>query len=564
MRSGFVLRSRHVLHAGLAVLAALCCLCVPMTAQADNGLVPVRIQLKWFHQFQFAGYYAALDQGYFRDAGLDVTLIEGGPDINPTEAVLNGDADFGIGTSGLLVSRSRGRPVVAVAAIFQHSPYILIARNTPEINDVRDLVGRQVMVEPYAEELIAYLAYEGVRYNDIIVMPHSGNPLDLRDSDVAAMTAYTTTEPFILERAGIPYRRFDPKVAGIDFYGDTLFTTDAYVARHEDVVTAVRDAVVEGWRYALHHQDEVIALIHDEYGSELSLEHERHAADEIRRLLIPDLIDIGYLNPTRWQHIADEFAAAGLLEQPVDLDSFLFSPTVRADRSWLYAALAAAIVLIALTSAALAKFYRLNLSLRAEIRVRRALEHELKKLAVTDPGTGVFNRRGFLEALGTALGGERTGARAALLILDVDNFKDVNDTHGHAAGDRVLQEFSALCARAVREGDILGRLGGEEFALVLKDTGTEGARDMAERIRRMTQSHVIRLDRGDEIRVTVSIGFAVHQPGEALDALMSRADGAMYEAKCLGRNRVVEAAETNQTARLNLQRVRAHRQSVNN
>ncbi len=564
MKSSFVLRSRRLLHVGLAVLAALYCLSVPVTAQADNGLVPVRIQLKWFHQFQFAGYYAALDQGYFRAAGLDVTLIEGGPDINPTEAVLNGDADFGIGTSGLLVSRSRGRPVVAVAAIFQHSPYILIARDTPEINDVRDLVGRQVMVEPYAEELIAYLAYEGVRYNDIIVMPHSGNPLDLQDSDVAAMTAYTTTEPFILEQAGIPYRRFDPKVAGIDFYGDTLFTTDAYVARHEDIVTAVRDAVVEGWRYALRHQDEVIALIHDEYGSELSLEHERHAADEIRRLLIPDLIDIGYLNPTRWQHIADEFAAAGLLEQPVDLDSFLFSPTVRADRSWLYAALAAAIVLIALTSAALAKFYRLNLDLRAEIRVRRTLEHELKELAVTDPGTGVLNRRGFLEALGTALESKRTGVRVALLILDVDNFKDVNDTHGHAAGDRVLQEFSGLCARAVREGDILGRLGGEEFALVLKDTGTEGARDMAERIRRMTQSHVIRLDRGDEIRVTVSIGFAVHQPGEALDALMSRADGAMYEAKCLGRNRVVEAAATNQTARLNLQRVRAHRQSVTN
>jgi diguanylate cyclase (GGDEF)-like protein len=328
-------------------------------------------------------------------------------------------------------------------------------------------------------------------------------------------------------------------------------------------VTAVRDAVVEGWRYALHQQDDVIALIHGEYGSELSLEHERHAADEIRRLLIPDLIDIGYLNPTRWQHIADEFAAAGLIEQPVDLDSFLFRPTERADRSWLYAALAAAIVLIALTSAALAKFYRLNLSLREEIRVRRALEHELKQLAITDPGTGVFNRRGFLEALGTALGDRRTGARVALLILDVDNFKDVNDTHGHAAGDRVLQEFSALCARAVREGDILGRLGGEEFALVLNDSGVEGAREIAERIRRMTQTHVIRLDRGDEIRVTVSIGFAVQQPDEALDALMSRADGAMYEAKCLGRNRVVEAAATNQTARLKLQRVRAHRHSAN-
>ncbi|MDZ7735632.1 MAG: ABC transporter substrate-binding protein [Gammaproteobacteria bacterium] len=104
---------------GRRKLVLLACLTWVSPASADEALTDVRIQLKWFHQFQFAGYYAALEKGYFREAGLDVTLIEGGPHINPTNEVLTNNADFGIGTSGLLVSRSKGKPVVAVAAVLQ-------------------------------------------------------------------------------------------------------------------------------------------------------------------------------------------------------------------------------------------------------------------------------------------------------------------------------------------------------------------------------------------------------------------------------------------------------------
>ncbi len=533
-------------------------LAAPQAVLADDGLASVRVQLKWFHQFQFAGYYAALDQGYFRDAGLDVTLIEGGPDVNPTDVVLEGGAEFGVGTSGLLVSRSMGRPVVAVAAIFQHSPYILIARDSPDITTVSDLAGRRVMVEPYAEELIAYLNHEGVHIDDIIQVPHSGNPLVLNDGDIDAMTAYTTTEPFQLDQAGIAWQKFDPKVAGIDFYGDTLFTTESWARDNEALVVAFRDALIEGWRYALRNQDAAIELIHRRFGSSLSLEHERFAADEIRRLLIPDLIDIGYMSRPRWQSIADEFAAAGLLQQPVDLDRFLFSPTLQADWSWVYGALLLAAAMIGLVTVALAKFYTLNRNLRAEIRARRVLEQELTTLVVTDAGTGLLNRRGFMDAA-TTLFERPNGSKAerALLVLDLDDFKNVNDSHGHAAGDRVLKEFADLCSRLVRDNDVLGRLGGEEFALLLPDTSREGALRIAERIRATTEARVIHLDRDVLLNATVSIGLAVHQPGEALDATMSRADGAMYEAKCLGRNRVVEAAAINQTGRLRLQRDRA-------
>lgn len=547
-------RTGASLGAALGLVLAAACLAVPVLAQEQPA--EIRLQLKWFHQFQAAGFYAAIEQGYFRDAGLDVRLIEGGPTINATDTVLAGDAEFGIGTSGLLVSRSRGLPVVAVAAIFQHSPYIIAARDDPDIREVSDLVGRRVMVEPYSEELIAYLHREGADIDDLIQIEHSGNPLDLADGDADAMTAYTTTEPFMLERAGIAYQTFDPKVAGIDFYGDTLFTTEAFARENEQTVTAFRDAALEGWRYALRHPEEVIDLIHREYGSELDREHERFAANEIRRLLIPDLIGVGYMNPARWEHIAAEFRNAGLMEREVDLDAFLFEPAVRADWTWVYGTLLAAGLLLGLIGAALMKFYALYRSLHREVQARRALEEELKQLAITDPGTGALNRRGFLDAAETELeDAVRSKAPFSLLTLDVDHFKQINDTYGHAAGDHVLAEFAAACRSILRTSAAFGRLGGEEFGVSLPGTNGVLAGAVAERIRAHAEHTQLELPKGERTSVTVSIGVAVREPGEALDALMSRADGAMYEAKVLGRNRVV-IADVHQTARLKRQRER--------
>ena len=229
------------------------------------------------------------------------------------------------------------------------------------------------------------------------------------------------------------------------------------------------------------------------------------------------------------------------------------------DWTWVYVTLLVAGVSTALTGLAFIKFYALSRSLRAEIRARRALEEELKALAITDPGTEVMNRRGLFRAIEEALA--LGTSPLSLLIIDLDHFKAVNDTHGHACGDHVLREFARICHDIVREGDAVGRLGGEEFAIVLPGTGVDEARRMAERIRGTVERRAIPLPKGGSIEVTVSVGLAVHRQDEKLEALMSRADGAMYEAKCLGRNRVVVAATFNQTARLQQLRERKGRQS---
>lgn len=229
------------------------------------------------------------------------------------------------------------------------------------------------------------------------------------------------------------------------------------------------------------------------------------------------------------------------------------------ERTWVYAALLIAGLLTGLTGLAFIKFYALSRSLQAEIQARRTLEEELKALAVTDPGTEVMNRRGLFRAIQEALA--LGTSPLSLLIIDLDHFKRVNDAHGHACGDHVLREFARICDEIVRAGDAVGRLGGEEFAVLLPGTGLDEARRIAERIREAVEVTVTSFPKGRTIKVTVSVGLAVHRQDEALEALMSRADGAMYEAKCLGRNQVVVAAEFNQTARLERQRARSRLES---
>ena len=256
---------------------------------------------------------------------------------------------------------------------------------------------------------------------------------------------------------------------------------------------------------------------------------------------------------------ADELTVTGFMLPGADLDPLPAQSPGTSGRTWVYLALLVAGMLTGLAGLAFIKFYALSRSLRAEIQARQTLEEELKELAITDPGTEVMNRRGLFRTIEEALRLEVSPL--SLLIIDLDHFKSVNDTHGHACGDHVLREFARICQQTVRDGDAVARLGGEEFAIVLPRAGLDEARRIAECIRETVELWDIATPKGGAIEVTVSVGLAVHRREEALDGLMARADGAMYEAKCLGRNRVVVAADFNQTARLELQRKRVKGES---
>jgi diguanylate cyclase (GGDEF)-like protein len=171
---------------------------------------------------------------------------------------------------------------------------------------------------------------------------------------------------------------------------------------------------------------------------------------------------------------------------------------------------------------------------------RLKLYKDIETLAITDGLTGTYTRRYFIERFDEEI--KRSHLRKStlsFLMIDADHFKIVNDQHGHLAGDQVLKEIANIIQENVREIDIVGRFGGEEFCVVLPDTELEGSRVVAERIRKSAEKRLIKAY-DSTIRVTLSIGIA-HYPsdGKLLEELMDKADWALYRAKSQGRNCVV-------------------------
>ena len=203
-----MIRLRKFIVVGLALLANT------VLGAESPPLEQATLQLKWKHQFQFAGYYAAVAQGYYKAAGLDVKLVEGSPDHDPTEEVLAGHANFGVGNSDLLLFRYKKKPVVVLASIFQHSPLILVARAASGAKDLQALHDKELMMIPSeSAEIFAYFKHEGIDPTKLKVRPHTFNIEDFISGKVDAMSAYSTDEPFKLKErmalASVATPKFD-------------------------------------------------------------------------------------------------------------------------------------------------------------------------------------------------------------------------------------------------------------------------------------------------------------------------------------------------------------------
>ncbi|MCP5368063.1 MAG: GGDEF domain-containing protein [Hyphomicrobiales bacterium] len=179
--------------------------------------------------------------------------------------------------------------------------------------------------------------------------------------------------------------------------------------------------------------------------------------------------------------------------------------------------------------------------LERHIGEQRQLEARLRHLAITDPLTGCANRRRFLERVQEEMGRfRRRGQRFSLVLMDLDHFKAVNDTHGHPVGDRVLKAVVGVCEQQLREIDVIGRIGGEEFGILLGDTPLDEAVAVAERMRGAIEAQAIEVPALDRpIHTTASFGVSEVRDGdEGLDPLFQRVDVSMYRAKNAGRNQV--------------------------
>ncbi|TCS43809.1 GGDEF domain-containing protein [Reinekea marinisedimentorum] len=508
--------------------------CSVATAQS------VSLQLKWLHQFQFAGYYMAKEKGFYADVGLDVTIHERQANMSSIKPLIEGVADFSVSDPGSVIYFSRGAPIVALAAIFQHSPSILIVREDAQVTELTELKGKRLRnSQGYSNaELLAMFQKAGLSMFDVDIAASDLSLQAFVDGDLEALNGYLSNEPYMLDQLGIRYRLFKPVDYGVDFYGDILTTTPRMIEQSPQLVEDFRRASLQGWDYALANVDEAIDVILAKYNTQnKSREQLAFEAEQIVSLILPGLVPVGYMNPERWQHIVNTFQQFGSIEYPVNLNSFIYQPPAehlsfmdfyRQNQLQFHVGVIVVIALLLL-------FH--NLMLRKRV-LKSTLElHKAKLLAEDDARTDALtrlpNRRHFFEVLNRDLEHARRNQQSL-----IDNFKQINDRYGHSTGDEVLQQVGQFFQREVRSGDFCARIGGEEFVMLYRDTSLEHARYITERLRQQIREERFYTANG-EISITLSIGLTCLNNDESAERLMSFADAAMYQAKRTGKDRIV-------------------------
>jgi len=297
----------------------------------------VRLQLKWYHQFQFAGYYAAQIKGFYREENLSIEIIEGAKDRLPDQMVLARKAEFGVHDGGDLVYRRlQGDPLIAVATIFQHSPYVLISKKSSRIHHPSALVGRTVLITQNQGDapILPMFQREGIRVKSgfdqepVKFVPHSWDFDDLRKGRADAMSAYLTEIPSIARLYHFEPAALNPLDFGIDFYGDTLFTSSEFIKQKPELVERFRRASLKGWQYATEHPEEIIDYILG-LSSTRQTKLDRQAlldeAQVMETLILPKLIELGHMNPGRWLQMAKVYQDLGMVKSIGDLDEFIYA-----------------------------------------------------------------------------------------------------------------------------------------------------------------------------------------------------------------------------------------------
>lgn len=292
-------------------------------------LMDVSLQLPWYHQFQFAGIYAAIAQGYYRDAGLNVTLREYHEGLAVTDEVATGTATFGLSHGDVITARLLGKPLILMANYFKRPPQIIVARKG--LKSLEDLKGQRLRVS--ASDRVSPLFYwfmkdAGLKDGkNIEILPGSHSIEPFIRGEVDAMVAFVTNEPFQLRERGIPFEVIEITQHLPQLASDYLFTSEGFALAHPLAVEAMERATTQGWRYALEHTDEIIDLIHSQYPQYKNRRELELEAQAVRHYVLPVAFSVGHVYEDRLRGVAEAIAESR--EQPVSLarlDGFLFNP----------------------------------------------------------------------------------------------------------------------------------------------------------------------------------------------------------------------------------------------
>jgi signal transduction histidine kinase/DNA-binding response OmpR family regulator/ABC-type nitrate/sulfonate/bicarbonate transport system substrate-binding protein len=296
--------------------------------ETTSSIEPITLRLKWRHQFQFAGYYAAVEKGFYAEEGLKVTIREHSGQKGSVESVLDGEAEYGVFDGGLILARAEGKPVVLLAQIFQHSPIVFLSKRESGIISPYEMVGKKVMFDNSGgqdSQLSALLQDTLGDLSKIEKSFHSMDYSDLISGKVDVISAYLTDEPYWFKQQGVDINIINPQNYGIDFYGDNLFTTETEIKDHPGRAEKMIRASLKGWAYALEHPQEIIEIILYKYHSEMDLGHLQFEAKMTDRMIMPELIPLGQINGERYKYIARTYGRLKVMTKADVPEGFFFT-----------------------------------------------------------------------------------------------------------------------------------------------------------------------------------------------------------------------------------------------
>ena len=306
----------------------------------SKDLIKVTIQLSWFDQFQFAGYYMAKEQGFYKDAGLDVQILPFSLGMNIPKMVNDGDVDFAIGRENLILEKAKYPKIIALAAIFQATPLVLLTTKDSGIDSFNKFENKKLMrtKDDGSEVSIkAMLASSKIDVKSIAQVEHSHNIYDLIDKKVDIISAYTSKAPYILQKEQIKYNIFYPKDYGFDMYSDFLITNIDKYNNDYNIVEKFKKASLKGWEYAYNNIEKSVDIIFEKYNTQnLSKEELIFEANELKKLSYLNSSRLGDMKQEKVQRIYDLYNVMGYINNEFKIDNFIGYDKKSRLEKWLY------------------------------------------------------------------------------------------------------------------------------------------------------------------------------------------------------------------------------------
>jgi NitT/TauT family transport system substrate-binding protein len=303
----------------LFLLALVFSACSPL-ATPTPPLTPITVQLQWTHQAEFAGLYAADQNGYYAQEGLVVTFLPGGATVDHMAAVWEGKAQFGTTSAdALITARAEGKPLRAIAAVFRRSPTVFLTLANSGITRPQDFAGKTIRtVATTTVTLHAMTAFVGLspsQYSEITTLP--SDVAMFASGEVPIWGMYIIGQAVAIKQAGYKVNIIYPDDYGVHFYGDVIITTDELIKTNPDLVLRFLRASLKGWTFAVENPDKISAMVAKvEPKADKTLENERMT---ISLPFINTGEDhIGWMKAETWNGMEKILQEQGILAQPVD------------------------------------------------------------------------------------------------------------------------------------------------------------------------------------------------------------------------------------------------------